>query len=210
MLTTYTELKASIADWLNRADLTAVIPDFVSLVEADLGRTLKGRNLRTTVAVTFDETGAVALPGDFVRPVSLTLETDLYSWPIEVKSYEYLIQKRSQLVSGPPRYAAVVGTELLTAPVSDTTTGYAGVLIYDQALAALSASNATNWVLASHPDCYLFGALYHAAPYLKDDGRIPVWENRYRQVLEQIRVLRDEAEYDINTPVARPISALGE
>jgi len=34
-LTTYTELKASIADWLNRSDLTAAIPDFISLAEAD-------------------------------------------------------------------------------------------------------------------------------------------------------------------------------
>ena len=30
-LTTYTELKASIADWLLRDDLTAVIPDFIAL-----------------------------------------------------------------------------------------------------------------------------------------------------------------------------------
>ena len=30
-LTTYTELKASVADWLNRTDLTNVIPDFISL-----------------------------------------------------------------------------------------------------------------------------------------------------------------------------------
>lgn len=31
-ITTYTELKAAIADWLLRDDLTAVIPSFIALV----------------------------------------------------------------------------------------------------------------------------------------------------------------------------------
>jgi len=35
-LTTYTELKSSLADWLNRSDLTSVIPDFISLAEAQM------------------------------------------------------------------------------------------------------------------------------------------------------------------------------
>ena len=30
-LSTYTELNASVADWLNRTDLTAAIADFISL-----------------------------------------------------------------------------------------------------------------------------------------------------------------------------------
>ena len=33
-LTTYTELKTSVGDWLNRTDLTTVIPDFIALAEA--------------------------------------------------------------------------------------------------------------------------------------------------------------------------------
>ena len=33
-LTTYTELKASVADWLNRTDLTAAIADFIKIGRA--------------------------------------------------------------------------------------------------------------------------------------------------------------------------------
>jgi len=34
-LGTYAQLKTSIADWLNRSDLTSAIADFITLAEAD-------------------------------------------------------------------------------------------------------------------------------------------------------------------------------
>jgi hypothetical protein len=37
-ISTYTDLKTSIASWLNRDDLTSVIPDFISLAEAGINR----------------------------------------------------------------------------------------------------------------------------------------------------------------------------
>ena len=40
-ITTYAELKTAIANWLNREDLTSVIPDFISLAEADFNRKLR-------------------------------------------------------------------------------------------------------------------------------------------------------------------------
>ena len=33
-LVNYSDLKTSIADWLNRSDLTATIPDFITLAES--------------------------------------------------------------------------------------------------------------------------------------------------------------------------------
>ena len=53
-LTTYAELKTSIGDWLNRADLTAVIPDFISLAEAQIERTLRTRQMIVRANASFD------------------------------------------------------------------------------------------------------------------------------------------------------------
>lgn len=210
-ITTYAELQLAVADLLNRSDLTAVIPTWVDLVEAECGRVLKGRNMRTSLAVTFDTSGALTLPSDFVRANSLTLETDLYQWPVAVKPYEYVIQKRQQLVNGPTRYAAVLNNQLVFAPLADSDTAYTGTLVYDQALAALSDTQTSNWLLANHPDVYLYGCAFHSATYLKDDERIGLWDKLYHAGLDQIRVLRDESEYaSMNTPIARPVSALGE
>lgn len=40
-LSNYTELKTSIANYLNRNDLTNVIPDFITLTEDRLNRDLR-------------------------------------------------------------------------------------------------------------------------------------------------------------------------
>ena len=45
-LTTYTELKAAIADWLNRSDLTSQIPDFITLAEAEMAWTNRDSVIR--------------------------------------------------------------------------------------------------------------------------------------------------------------------
>lgn len=210
-LDTRAGLLASVADLLNRQDLTSVIPDWVTMVEAEVGRVLKGRDMRVQTDIVYDTTGAFTLPSDFVRANFLTLETDLYNWPVQIKPYDFVIQKRGQLVNGPPRYAAVVGTQLVFAPIADDAGTYTGSFYYDQALTPLSDSVSTNWLLAKHPDVYLYGCAYHSAPYLKDDERIAVWERFYRNGLEQIRILRDESEYESwNTPISRPVSALGE
>ena len=44
-ITTYSELKSSVADWLNRDDLTSVIPDFIALSEAQYNRSIRHRNM---------------------------------------------------------------------------------------------------------------------------------------------------------------------
>ena len=41
--TTYTELKSVVADYLARTDLTAQIPDFITLAEVRLKRDLRIR-----------------------------------------------------------------------------------------------------------------------------------------------------------------------
>lgn len=43
-----------------------------------------------------------------------------------------------------------------------------------------------NWLLTAHPDVYLYGTLVESAPYLKDDARVAVWEQRYQDAVAGI------------------------
>lgn len=43
-----------------------------------------------------------------------------------------------------------------------------------------------NWLLTAEPDIYLYATLVESAPYLKDDERIAVWEQRYQDAAEAL------------------------
>ena len=48
-ISNYSELKAAIADWLDRSDLTDSIPDFITLAETRHRRDFKIRRMETRV-----------------------------------------------------------------------------------------------------------------------------------------------------------------
>jgi len=64
-ITTYSELKTAIANFLARDDLTSVIPDFISLAEGRLSRELETRSQekRATATLTVGDE-YTALPTD--------------------------------------------------------------------------------------------------------------------------------------------------
>lgn len=55
---------------------------------------------------------------------------------------------------------------------------------------ALSSGNPTNWLLAGHPDIYLYAVLTESAPYLKDDERVALWHERLEQALQDLASTR--------------------
>jgi hypothetical protein len=50
-------------------------------------------------------------------------------------------------------------------------------------ITALSAGNATNWLLTANPDAYLFGSLAAAEPFMPADPRIGMWKTRRDEIL---------------------------
>ena len=53
-LTTYTELKAAIADFLNRDDLTTSIDDFIRLAEAQMNREVRHWDMEKRAVAALD------------------------------------------------------------------------------------------------------------------------------------------------------------
>jgi hypothetical protein len=52
-------------------------------------------------------------------------------------------------------------------------------IYYYEMVPSLSASVASNTFSLHHPDLLLYAASLEAAPYMVEDERIPVWENKY-------------------------------
>lgn len=188
-LTTYTELKASVADWLNRTDLTTVVPDFISLAEAQIERTLRTRQMIVRATAQID-TEYSALPADFLETKSIKLNTN----PVVALTFESIdaldsMKATMYIAPGKPKNFGIVGGQLRVLPVPDST--YTAELIYYAKLTKLSNSVASNWLLAQAPDVYLYGALLQASPYLKDDARITVWASLYQSGLEELQIADD-------------------
>ena len=73
-LNSYAALKASIADFLNRSDLTAVIPDFITLAEAEMNRRIRMAALVKRADATIDSE-YTSFPSDLQQIKSLYLKT---------------------------------------------------------------------------------------------------------------------------------------
>jgi hypothetical protein len=181
-LDTYDDLKAEIAAWLRRSDLTDEIPSFIALAEAQMNRRLRVRPMTARLAQSWSAE-YVDLPGDFLseRLVKLTAGGTTV---LRYLTAEEMDAKVRAPASGKPRFYALYGSELRLHPVPDQ--AYAAELVYLQALPSLSESNPSNWLLASHPDAYLYGALTQSAPYLRADERLQTWTALFGAVLTDI------------------------
>src|SRR5579884_2793693 len=118
-LDTYTNLQTAIANWLNRSDLTAQIPDFITIAEAQMQRRFKmalseGKMLPRPMLknnASFSITAAteyINLPTDFLGVLSFTIDAPAVnpnSIPqvqldyIGPQNLAYLKQKRGQTAS---------------------------------------------------------------------------------------------------------------
>jgi hypothetical protein len=118
--TTYSGLKAAIADFLNRGDLTLQIPGFIALAEAKIARRVRRKTLRTTISVSSEST---ALPADCVElrsvyPLTGSPNQDV---PLLLGTPEALAETRARhmAVAGRPVTFAVIDGNLVLAPAPD-------------------------------------------------------------------------------------------
>jgi hypothetical protein len=192
-ITSYATLKTAIADFLNRDDLTATIPAFISLAEARFNRDLRTWRQETRLEAQIDAQYS-ALPSDFLQPIRLQL-LDAQTGEIAPVSTAQMMQLRSDRDdrAGRPQFYAITaqGLELFPTPDGEYDTS----LVYYARIPALSDSNTTNWLLTEAPDVYLYGSLLHSAPYLRDDPRIAVWEALHATAVMSMNEQSDNAKY---------------
>jgi hypothetical protein len=189
-ISTYTELKASIANWLNRSDLTSEIADdFIKLVEADLNAKLRIRQMEQVETITIDsETETV--PTGFIAVRSFYILSGSTKYHLNYITPANLFAIKGGSTTGIPRVYSIEsdnGVEQFRfGPAPDTT--YTGYLQYYKAFTPLSVANASNYILASHPAVYLYGTLFHAANFIGgiDQGQSQSWLGMYQTALERL------------------------
>lgn len=184
-LDTYANLQTEIANWLRRSDLTTTIPTFITLAEAEMNERLRVYTMlsRLTVSITAERITNPAT--DFVEGRTFVIANTTQG-PLIYMTPEDMAEAKAQgtIPTGEPRAYTLYGRTLEFYPAPDQT--YSATLLYYAQIPALSASNTSNWVLANHPEAYLYGALKGSAPYLKADERVPMWEAKFSGAIKGI------------------------
>jgi hypothetical protein len=192
-ITNYTNLQTTIADTLNRDDLTSVIPTFVSLAEAQMSRDIRHWRMETRSNGVQDAGDAyMQVPADWVETVRFSV-TDGGTSPIALIDSTTMAENRSinNDQAGTPKYYTLEAGQFHLYPTPITETNVE--LVYIAKIPDL-ATNSTNWLLSNAPDVYLYGSLLHSAPYLQDDARVAVWAQLYSAGVTRLNDASDMAK----------------
>ena len=185
-LATYTDLQNSGANWWHRTDLSTVIPDWITMAESRINRILHLRVMEVETILPFNTIGqrTTPVPTGYIEPIGLWMQTT------SAQSRQQLTFVEPQnmteyVINGVPTCWTIDGYNVaLDYPV--VSASYIFTMRYLQSF-GLSAANPTNWLLTNHPDLYLYGTLLESAPYIRDDDRITLWQNRFDMALSQIQ-----------------------
>ena len=201
-LNTYANLQTAVIAALHRSDLTANVPDFITLAEDKLNKRLRIRAMRQRVTSSVS-TEYVSLPSGFLSIANIQVNTNPRT-RLEYATPEWLdLNYGSTSVTGEPKFYTLVGGEIQLAPAPDTS--YTLEIDYYKALDL--ATDLTNWVLSNAPRCYYYGALMEAAGFLVNDKRVPLWGTMLESALKEVEAADSSDEYPSYGLQIRPESA---
>lgn len=209
-LSTYAGLKAVIADYLGRDDLTAQIPTFVRLAEKRMERDVKTRVLERR-AICDVEAGAagVKLPAHRVdgewnvflamRDIVWIAADGTVSNLLYVPVDDY---KSQGTVSGHPKMYTIIGDDLFFIPKPDS----AGKLelAYYAEIPPLSETQTCNPLLHVAPDLYLYASLLESVPFTRGSVPSDIWMQAYSEAVGKLNAKETHARFTSNLSM-RPI-----
>jgi len=185
-LANYTDLTTSIANWMNRTDLTAIIPDFVTLAEARMARDLRLRNMIVSSNVsTVGGTQSVAYPTDLLEIENLTITDTSPPAALSVVTPEIMDRKfPAGYWTGIPSVYCILGTNIQLGPTPAAV--YTLQIDYYKRFDSLQSAS-TNWLMTNFPDIYLAACMLEANIYLMDDAKTQLWDQKYQAVRDLIQ-----------------------
>jgi hypothetical protein len=187
---TFTTLQEDVRRYLERGSTYASdpivyeqIPRLINLAERRIARELKVQGFINIVSGTLQSGVAVYDKPDRWRDtVSINIGTGVNNNTRKVlftRAYEYLLSYWPDRTATdlPIFYADYDYNHWLIAPTPDA--DYPFEVLYYELPPLLDDAVQTNWLTEYAPQLLLYGTLLEATPFLKNDERIPVWQNMY-------------------------------
>ncbi len=160
------------------------LPSLINLAERELANRLKILGFVRVVTDTFGVGMSVVPKPDRWRDtisINFGVGTEQVRTQLFARSYEYSRRywPDEDITDQPKFYSDYDYFNWLIVPTPDL--AYPFEVNYWELPALLDDTNQTNWTTDFAPNSLLHGALLQATPFLKNDERIPIWENIYEK-----------------------------
>lgn len=198
-IATFVDLKAQIATYLNRSNLTSQIPIFVQLAETRIyygnkeapfvSEPLRIQAMEQSYDVAISAQTA-ALPSDYLAHRRLYITG--CQGRIDFMSPPAFWDKYFSGASSQPKNFTIEAGNLVFGAVPDAS--YTGKLLYYRKFSALAADTDTNWILANAPGAYIQGALIEAYRFVRNMDQAQAALNAFTGV---INALNDADKSDV-------------
>ncbi len=222
-LSTYAELQTSLSAWLDGSSFSGRETDFIALCEDELNARLaaaieQGARIRPMMQIdtlTIDGEYVDLPDGNTVIPISLNVTGLVQPWQVRYISIESMDRLAlgtdceeasvySEIGAYAPRFYTLLGDQIRFFPTPETT--FAGNISRYVKVPALSDDVTTNWVLSSHRNAYLYGALAQAEMFGWKDDRMANLATLFANACDGI-VARYPAPVD-QTPLRSELSGM--
>ncbi len=185
----YAELKAAIADWMDRAQLldsvtvnkVTIFPVnvFCGHVESECNRKLRTEDMSTVIFNSgCDDQSVVLLPDNVLGLRMIT---------VNGIDAEYLTPEQFTLVGchecrGP--FYTRIANQLHVYPEMEAASDLTMVAYIN--IPPLENDADTNWLLRKFPDVYLYGCLYEACAYVYDTENELKWKQKFDIAIQDL------------------------
>lgn len=202
----YYDLKDALASWLHKSNVTAQIPDFISLAEDEMNAELRMREMEQTTSLTLAAAAStIDLPTRFLEQIKLEI---VYGNGSDNRALTYVTpsEMTPNTSSGSacePEVWTVDGDVIRFPNVANT--AYTLSFRYYQRLSI--SDDITNDVLTNWRGLYLFGALNEASAWLVNDKRVSGWIAKFDRLMAKVRKAesrrKSKASLRTDAPTAR-------
>lgn len=188
-LANYSDLVSGVASWTHRSDLTAIIPDFISLAELRMyygcdEEPFKCVPLRLRIMQEQDtgtaSSGSITIPSGYLETIRLAATTGgakrvlTYRAPHANTAYE--------TETGDAKFYTVLNEAIKVAPQTATYTHD-----YYKRFDALTSIATTNALMTAHPNLYLYATLIEAFQYIHNVAKAQWAYGVYRSAVNALQ-----------------------
>jgi hypothetical protein len=187
---TYDSLVENIQSYLERSDAATLekIPLFIMLAEQIIASQIKFLgNMTVNTSTMVVGQPIIDKPARWHKTVSMNVTVAGQKQPVLLRKYEYLrgYNPNATVTGVPAYYGDYDYTHWLVAPTPDV--AYEFEVLYYERIQPLDSSNQTNWFTIYAPQALLYGSLLQAMPFLKNDERMPMWQQNYDQIIQTLK-----------------------